>query len=512
MPHIRSLDALHIDPFPGEFSFPGRVAAIDLGSNSLRLVIYNVRGRYFYAEHNEKIQCGLAYGIDEDGKIDDDRIEEAKRALSRFMAVARCRAARQIVLFATSALRDAVNADIFLNWARQRFGIEIKVLTGKEEAVYAALGIVQAFAPERAVVADMGGGSLELCALSGGADVCAPASLPIGPLRFVPDGAFTDKKAAEAAQALNAAFPFAAYSGAPLYAVGGAFRNIAKFHILRTGYPLHILDYYRVTPEELRPTLEMLRHASREETAGYKTLARKRAPYIPYVAYILDTLTALTGAPEIYFSAGGVREGVVYSMLPEDVRKQSVPAAAAAEMRPALNLDGAYTDALCDKLECFRTLCGMTSEEMRLLCGLKEYTASHYGDFRGDTVFHNTLFSPFLPLPHPRRVFVTLALVCAYLSDMNEVTALTGDMLNLLPEQERFNARLAGKALKAARALTGNCPQALRLTRFALDKDGRRVHIRYNEAVADMLTDGAVKKLHAPGAMLGYDTVIEKIA
>ncbi|MGH6906669.1 MAG: Ppx/GppA family phosphatase, partial [Aestuariivirga sp.] len=226
------------------------VAVVDIGSNSVRLVVYDGLRRSPAPVFNEKILCGLGRGVAVSGKLSQEGIVRALAALRRFRTLARQIGARQVFAVATAAAREAVNGGDFVDEAERALGVSIDMLTGKEEARYAALGVIAGIPDANGIAGDLGGGSLELIDIKDG-KLRDGITLPIGPLRLID---MSGGSIAKAKKIVDEHFAKAKIldrlKGRIFYAVGGTWRNLGKLHMAQNHYPLHVLHSYRMTRQQ----------------------------------------------------------------------------------------------------------------------------------------------------------------------------------------------------------------------------------------------------------------------
>src|SRR5579871_6544491 len=174
---------------------PGKpVAIVDIGSNSVRLVAYESRSRAPTPTFNEKALCGLGRGVATTGLLPDDGVAKALAALQRFRVLCDTMEIEDVRAIATAAVRDAANGPAFLKLASHAIGADIQLLSGKEEARFAALGVVSSIHRPDGVVGDLGGGSLELTEIRDG-EVRDGLTLPLGGLSLMDLSERSPKKA-----------------------------------------------------------------------------------------------------------------------------------------------------------------------------------------------------------------------------------------------------------------------------------------------------------------------------
>ncbi|HJY48633.1 MAG TPA: Ppx/GppA family phosphatase, partial [Stellaceae bacterium] len=159
-----------------------RIGVIDLGSNSLRLVVFERLGAAVFPLFNEKVMCGLGRGIASTGRLNPEGVALALVNLRRFVAFARAIAVDHLAVLATAAVRDAVNGVEFTETVRKRWRVPVRILSGSEEARLSALGVVSGIPDADGLMGDLGGGSVELVGLDHGR-LGPHVTLPLGPLR-----------------------------------------------------------------------------------------------------------------------------------------------------------------------------------------------------------------------------------------------------------------------------------------------------------------------------------------
>ena len=213
------------------------VGVVDIGSNSVRLVIYDSQRRAAAPVFNEKVLCGLGRGLAATGELSPSGVERALAALARFRTLCRAIDTDRIYAVATAAAREASNGKQFTKAAEAALAHKIQVLSGKQEARLAAYGVIGSFPDADGVVGDLGGGSLELVDVSNGEQTNG-VTLPLGPLRLIDESGGSMKKAKEIIDRhLSDLEVLNSLKGRTFYAVGGTWRNLGRLHMHQTGYP-----------------------------------------------------------------------------------------------------------------------------------------------------------------------------------------------------------------------------------------------------------------------------------
>ena len=297
------------------------VAVVDIGSNSVRLVVYDGLRRSPSPIFNEKILCGLGRGVATKGKLAEEGMVRAFAALKRFRALARQIGAKHVFAVATAAAREASNGAQFIARAEKALGCNIKVLTGKEEARFAALGVIAGIPGADGVVGDLGGGSLELIDVKDG-KLREGVTLPLGPLRLMDLSEGSIDKAREIVdEAFAKAGILKLLKGRTFYAVGGTWRNLAKLHMAQSHYPLHVLHCYRLTRPQAMSLSGLVAHLSPTSLKEIREVSKSRSDTMPFGALVLERLLHHSEPKAVEISVYGVREGLLYSKLP--ARKRS---------------------------------------------------------------------------------------------------------------------------------------------------------------------------------------------
>ena len=291
------------------------VAIIDIGSNSVRLVVYSGRLRAPTPIFNEKVMAGLGAGLRDSGELSDSSEEQALSALRRYKLLLRHMGVRQAQVVATAAVRDAADGPEFVR-AVEKIGLPCDVISATDEARFSGMGVVSAFPGATGVVGDLGGGSLELTEIGNGTTGRA-TSLPLGVLR-VERGKSGEQKARDMLRrGLKEAGLEKSCRGKPFYMVGGSWRSLAKMDMIVGDFPLPALHHYRMKPERAAD----LRWMADQGGDWDKAIASARLASAPIAAMLLQIVVAELQPSELIVSSFGLREGLLYSQLDDLTRK-----------------------------------------------------------------------------------------------------------------------------------------------------------------------------------------------
>jgi len=390
------------------------VAIVDIGSNSVRLVVYEGLSRSPTPLFNEKILCGLGAHIATTGRLDEKGVVRALAALKRFRILAQQAGADEIYTLATAAAREAENGPAFVKAAQQALGSSIHVLTGAEEALYAAYGVVCGFINPIGVSADMGGGSVEFTAVNK-QPKGEGLTLPLGGLRLKDEsGNSIDAARKLVKQALKDNPVLQKAKGKTFYAVGGTWRAIGRLHMARCNYPLHVMHNYEISQEEAKKLCKRLTTTKSSSVRGINAVSSNRRNLLPYGAVLLQEIIKIMKPDKIVFSAVGVREGYLYSLLPEKTQKADPLITAAEEMAVLRARSPVHARELIQWSKQAFKMFGMkeTEEESRYrkaACLLADITWRSHPDYRGDQALNLISNASFVGVDHPGRAYLALS-------------------------------------------------------------------------------------------------------
>ncbi|HET8613333.1 MAG TPA: Ppx/GppA family phosphatase [Sphingomonas sp.] len=442
----------------------GRVGIIDIGSNSIRLVIYDGPRRAPSILFNEKVMAGLGKGLGAGGMLDGEAMDRALTALDRFALLARQIGVTQLQAVATAAVREADNGPDFLARAAA-LGLDITVLSGGEEAELAGEGVLAAFPDADGIVGDLGGGSLELARVRGG-KVHERASFPLGVLRVAEirkegPGALRRR----VCPLLEKGGWRGAGAGLPLYMVGGSWRALARLAMHLGHYPLPIVHGYAM-PADAAPrlvrTLGRLDKARLKQVSG---LASSRAAALPDAAALLALLVKELGVGELIVSAYGLREGVLHRAAPEAVRTLDPLISATREEGRRLGRFPEHGDLLD------RWIAPLFADESpadarlrHASCLLADTGWRAHPEFRAERGLETALHGNWVGVDARGRAMMAQALYTSFgASGEPEIVSL------LCPAEDAERARRWGLAMRLGQRLSGGVAAALTESALALD-------------------------------------------
>ncbi len=428
------------------------------------MVIYDGLRRAPAPIFNEKILCGLGRGIAVTGRLADEAVDRALKALTRFRALCRQIGVEEIHAVATAATREAKNGAAFVTRATNALGAKISVLSGKKEAQYAALGVLTGIPDADGIVGDLGGGSLELVEINKG-EIGDGVTLPLGALRLIDlSGADMEKAKTLADTAFGDLDLLKGLPGRNFYAVGGTWRNLARIHMAHSHYPLNVLHHYEMAHAPARSIANLVAGLSPEALRGMDMVPKSRAETLPYGSLALDRLLAAGRPEKVIVSALGLREGLLLSRLKKKKRKDDPLLAACWDYARAMARSAEHEKELCAWTD---QLFGEdkqaeTPEQGRLrhaACLLADIGWRTHPNYRGEHSLTIVSQASFSGVDHASRVFLALVVFFRYVGVQGDDAP--GDLLSLMADGGQDRARFIAAAQRLAYVLTGAMPGLL---------------------------------------------------
>jgi exopolyphosphatase/guanosine-5'-triphosphate,3'-diphosphate pyrophosphatase len=455
------------------------VAVIDIGSNSIRLVVYEGLARSPTPLFQEKAMCGLGRYLNSTKRLNEKAIPEALASLARFRKLADICGVkdRDIHSFATAAVRWAEDGPEFLKRAEEVCKGAIRVIGNAEEAELAATGVLAGFTDPAGLAGDLGGGSLELVRLHG-KEFAEAVSLPLGSLALV------DKTGGEKTEAIPliqdglASVPWIAEGRAEtFYAVGGTWRALAKLHMHQTSYPLTAIHGYRM---DLRKALQITARYANSSPSSLKRLngiSAGREETLPFGALLLNMIIRIMQPEDVVFSAFGVREGLIYRLLSEAERAKDPLLSACENIALLRSRSARHAKELVAWTDGFFVAPGPleSSEDTRLrhaACYLSDLSWRAHPDYRGEQSAVLIAQSGFVGIDHPGRAFLALCVYHRY--ERKLVGELLPKLANMIPRSQQKRAMIIGQLVRLAHTLSAGMKGVLPQTSLAYD-DGKLV-------------------------------------
>ncbi|WP_454848927.1 exopolyphosphatase [Rhizobium binxianense] len=445
------------------------VSVVDIGSNSIRLVVYEGLSRSPAILFNEKILCGLGKGIALTGKMDEGSISRALGALHRFKALSDQARASTMYVLATAAAREASNGPDFIHQAETILQRHIRVLSGEEEARFASLGVISGFYNPDGIAGDLGGGSLELIDIKG-KETGKGVTLPLGGLRLseYAGGSLSKARTFARRQVKTAKF-LSKGEGRTFYAVGGTWRNIAKLHMEISRYPLHMMQGYEVSLDSMMQFLEQVEAARDSKEPALQAVSKHRRSLLPFGAVAMREVLSAMKPSVISFSAQGVREGYLFSLLSETERRLDPLLAAAGELAILRARSPEHARELAEWTGRMMPYFGIkeTEEESRYrqaACLLADISWRAHPDYRGLQALNLIAHSSFVGISHPGRAFIALTNYYRF-EGLND-DGSTAPLATIAGPQFVERAKLLGGMLRVVYLFSASMPGIVRNLTF----------------------------------------------
>ncbi len=474
--------------FSSQTSLPNykRIGVIDIGSNSVRFVVYSISGAAFAPIYDEKVLAGLGRDLRKTGKLNPNGRIQAQNALKRFAALAKAQNLDDILIAATAAMRDAHDAPEFIIQVKMQTGLDITPLSGEKEALMSALGVIAGEPRAQGLAADLGGASLELVEINAGATT-GGVSYPLGPFSMF-DGIFdpADLKP-RIARILGDNFAHQFSSIETLYLIGGAWRKLAIIDQKRNNYPLRVAHNYSLGVKHAQELADWAcSHAGSAELLCWPNISKRRADTLPYSGLLLSILLNELNPKHVVIAPGGLRDGLVYQKFSADVKKRDALFDACASIA-SQSTDGTKMGAAIYEFlsgihpSMPRSFCLNTENRIRKAASLLIGTgAGLHPDHRAKIVYEIALYGPLPGLTHKERAYLALTLFRAYRSRKTPPDSAV--IWHLLSETEQLSAQIYGEAMRAAVVLSGRSPAVLGKISLAINEGALVLSVRQDMA------------------------------
>ena len=491
------------------------VSVVDIGSNSVRVVIYEGLSRAPTVLFNEKVLCGLGRGIAATGKMNEEGVERALRALKRFKSLSVQARAGTMHVLATAAAREASNGAAFIKAATDILETEVRVLTGKEEALYSAYGVISGFFEPDGIAGDLGGGSLELIDIKD-KTYGEGITLPLGGIRLseLSEGSLT--KARNFAKKQVKKVPFLEMGrDRTFYAVGGTWRNIARLHMEVTGYPLTMMQGYEISFDTMMAFLDQIGEDEDQKHDAWQVVSKNRRQLLPFGAVAMREVLSIMQPKSICFSAQGVREGLLFSQLsPED--QQQDPLLVAARQLAILRARSprhANEIAAWTGLMLRRFGVEETPEEARYrqaACLLADISWRAHPDFRGRQSLNVIAHSSLMGITHAGRCFIALSNYYRFegLRDDHH----TDELGSIVTPELLDRAKLLGGLLRVAYLFSASMPDIVGSLDFRPGQEkGVDLELVVPEKYADFIGERVEGRLEQLSKLTGKMLTIAQV-
>jgi exopolyphosphatase/guanosine-5'-triphosphate,3'-diphosphate pyrophosphatase len=464
------------------------IAIVDIGSNSVRLVVYAGPARIPSIVFNEKVLAGLGEGLAATGALTPASMTRALRALRRFRLLIRQMEVQRVRVVATAAARDASNGPEFLDEIRA-LGFDPEVISGPEEAVLAAEGVLSGIPEADGVMGDLGGGSLELAHVGGGR-IRDSISLPLGVLRVGAVGTGTAKwLQSELDRALTRSGLAERGRGKPFYMVGGSWRALARLDIISTRYPLPITHQYVMSPSRPAELLRLIKGLDKADPNSIRMLTASRIPTLPAAKLILSAVAATLKPSRLVVSSFGIREGLLYHALTDAERASDPLIEAAREAGRGLSRFGEHGDLLDRWIE---PIFDDEPDQARLrhaACLLADVAWQAHPDFRAERGLEMALHGNWVGVDAPGRVMIAQALFSNFGGGREPPDPA---LASLCSKQALDRATIWGLAMRLGQRLSGGLAGGLE--RSALTRSGAILRLALPASEQDLYGETVARR------------------
>lgn len=466
-------------------------AVIDIGSNSCRLVIYDVLGGAVLQSFNEKTLAGLGRGLSETGELSPEGRMMALDVCRRYAAILDGLGVTEIYPVATAAVRVADDGVSFVQEVEQILGCHVQVLSGADEGRISALGVASGFGAVEGLVADLGGSSMELQRLKAGLVKGEGETHLLGPLARATDAELPlEKRKKVVRQVLKSSGLLPLKAGA-LYAVGGGWRNVAAVHMALVEYPLRVLHGYQLSASDVREVIDAADYARLDKTtrSRLQRVAKRRYDTLLHTAIVLEALMRVARVETVTISAYGLREGVVT----DAVGGQFEPGTRLLDalrlfLRPTVGSE-AYASELVSFCAPIAAELEASPQTILASCYLGDTGSRMHPDHRSKLVYEQVLRAPYPFLGHQERLFAAHACASRYTFNHQIPAALKA----LQSTRGQKEARTLGTAMRLAGVFSGR--SASILARASLSLSEKELTLNVRETDRDMVSETVKRRL-----------------
>ena len=481
---------------------------IDIGSNSVRLIVYQINGRSMVPRINEKVMAGLGDGLSETGRLSPSGVEAALKALSRYTAICSSLGITNVVAIATAATRDAADGAEFCDRIEERCGIRVRVLSGEEEAKFAAFGVVSAEREATGLIGDLGGSSLELVVAEQG-QLAMGKTYKLGPLAL---RALEDQSSDAVDSHIGAVLT--AQGDIPpaerFYAVGGAWRAIASVHMEMKNYPLRVLQSYTIPAEEVIELCDLICDLKKRPDSLLKSSAGKRYPTLHYTAMTLKKVMQLSGAREMLTSAYGLREGIVFDGMDAETRKVDPLFAGVAILARSNQRQEAFSRGLHSfSSEVLTSLSPVFGNDLMFETRLHEaafiladMAAIMHPDHRSAIAREIVLRGPYTGVGHLGRIYLGLITGFRY----NRKYEMEELEKKVLTSEQIDRAKTVALLMRVAAEFSGRTDRILKRAKLSVG-DGKLI-LTVQSRHKDLVSEGVEKRLGHLASHMGLKAEI----
>ena len=504
---VRTTTGKKVEPFGKMFEkLPkralSRVGVVDVGSNSIRMVVFDGAARspaYFY---NEKVMAGLGAKMAQTGRLNPEGVERGFAALQRFAALAKGMDIEPLTCVATAAVREAADGPAFQARVERETGIKMWVIEGEEEARLSAQGVLLGWPDAKGLVCDIGGNSMELAEVADG-QIGKRVSSQLGPFRLQQVSGGKDGLRKHIRKVMAGLAQVMGTHHERIYLVGGSWRAIARLDMERVAYPMTVLHEYRMTPKAVADTVAWIAANDLNDLRTRVDISSSRMELVPLASMVLAQLVDTFAPAELALSSYGIREGLLYEQMSDNLRKRDplIEAARFTERQMA-RMPGSGKKLYQFLQPLFADVPPERDRLIRAACLLHDTSWRAHPDYRADACFDNVTRANMAALSHPERVFLGLALLHRYKN--SRTGSPMAPLFKLLTDTEANDAEVLGKAMRFGAMLALDDPADA----GTLTLNGKQLHLRLTPTGRKLMGEVAEARFKALCSALGVEGVM----
>ncbi|WP_419797041.1 MAG: hypothetical protein ACNI26_11905 [Terasakiella sp.] len=442
-------------------------AIVDIGSNTVRLVVFHGPARIPLPIFNEKVQCQLGLGIDQTGCLNPEGVSLALETLNRFMKLVEVMEVDNVSLLATAAVREAHDGPHFVQKIKDLFNAEVQVLSGEEEAKLAAFGVLSGLPDADGLLGDMGGASFDLVALDHGR-FSQHDTTPLGHLRIPDEKRNTVAKMRDfIREHLHPLTWTAQMKGRPFYAVGGSLRAVARLFMHRLDYPLHVIDNFTLPADQALKLLDELVQMTPEEFMQVPDVSKKRQETLAAAIALLQEVLETIEPSCLVFSGYSMREGQFFLSLDDDQKAEDPLISSCINL---VEREGRFGQQGEEVFHWMTPLFANESDKHKNLrhaaCLLHDIAWAEHPDYRADHGFLRVLRLPVAGLSHHDRALMAACVYSRYKGNFN--ARIAKPLRTFLDSDDATWTKTVGAALRLAHTLASGAPHLLEDTRLEI--------------------------------------------
>ncbi|CAM3670386.1 Ppx/GppA family phosphatase [Paracoccus yeei] len=482
-----------------------RVGVVDVGSNSIRMVVFDGAARspaYFY---NEKVMAGLGQGLATTGRLNPEGVVRGMSALKRFAALAEGMGIKPLTCVATAAVREAEDGPAFRRAVEKETGLKLWVIDGEEEARLSAQGVLLGWPEAMGLVCDIGGNSMELAEVDKG-KVGRRISTPLGPFRLQQVKGGSDGLRDHVQKILEDAAKKLGRGHEQIYLVGGSWRAIARLDMERADYPMTVLHEYRMSTDDVLATVKWIGNQNLSDMRSKLGISASRMELVPLASQVLRQLVISLEPKSLAVSSYGIREGLLYEQMPESLRSRDpLLEAARFSERQMARMPG-FGKRLYQFLEpIFKDAPPQRDRLIRAACLLHDTTWRTHPDYRADACFDNVTRANMAALSHPERVFLGLSLLHRYKNSRGN--SAMAPLFKLLSDDEIRDAEVLGKAMRFGAMFSVRDPSEAGTLKF--NRKRKVLELRLTRTGTALMGEVADARFKSLAEALGVEPVVK---